>query len=327
MIVPRSAVEVGSMPPRMTDSNRSLLTLRGLDAATLTALLDRTESLLPVAQGIERMSKTDAGAMVGLLFLENSTRTRCSFETALHRLGHHPVSLTGQGSSVGKGESLTDTAANIAAMGVRALVVRTSYSGGADLVARVTGVPTINAGDGRHEHPTQGLLDASTLLAHLGSLRGKRILIVGDILNSRVARSNIHALATLGATVVLVGPPSLVPWVFAEFGPTIEISHDLDAVLESADAVMMLRIQLERDAGKSVSSDYRMAFGMTSSRASRLPEGVPVLHPGPINRGVELDDEVAADLARCLVLEQVSRGVAARMAILERALVLNARIK
>lgn len=311
------------MPPRMTDPNRSLLTLRGLDAGTLTALLDRTESLLGVVQSGAHPPQVDAGAMVGLLFLENSTRTRCSFEAAVHRLGHHPVSLTGQGSSLGKGESLSDTAANIAAMGMQALVVRTSLSGGAAQVARITGIPTINAGDGRHEHPTQGLLDASTLRASLGSLEGKRILIVGDILNSRVARSNMHALTALGATVVLVGPPSLAPWTFAEGGPRIEVSHDLDAVLESADAVMMLRIQLERDAGRSVSSDYRAAFGMTSSRASQLREGVPVLHPGPINRGVELDDDVAADIARCLVLEQVTRGVAARMAILEW--VLNSR--
>ena len=309
------------MRPRMTDPNRSLLTLRGLDAGTLTSLLDRTESLLPVVRGVAQLPRADSGAVVGLLFLENSTRTRCSFETAVHRLGHHPVVLAGQGSSVGKGESLSDTAANIAAMGMQALVVRTPLAGGAALVAKFTGVPTINAGDGRHEHPTQGLLDASTLRSHLGSLEGKRILIVGDILNSRVARSNIHALTTLGATVVLVGPPPLVPWVFAECAPQIEVAHDLDAVLETVDAIMMLRIQLERSAGKSVSSDYRAAFGMTSTRASRLREGVPVLHPGPINRGVELDDEVAADLARCLVLEQVARGVSARMAILERALV------
>lgn len=308
------------MPPRMTDPNRSLLTLRGLDAGTLTTLLDRAESLLPVVRGADHIPRIVSGAVVGLLFLENSTRTRCSFEIAVHRLGNHPVILTGQGSSVVKGESLSDTAANIAAMGVQALVVRTSLAGGADLVARVTGLPTINAGDGRHEHPTQGLLDASTLRSHLGSLEGKRILIVGDILNSRVARSNMHALTTLGATVVLVGPPSLAPWSFAECGPQIEVSHDLDAVLETADGIMMLRIQLERDAGRSVSSDYRVAFGMTSSRASRLQEGVPVLHPGPINRGVELDDAVAADIARCLVLEQVARGVAVRMASLERAL-------
>ena len=308
------------MPPRMTDPNRSLLTLRGLDAGTLTALLDRTESLLGVVQSGAHPPQVDAGAMVGLLFLENSTRTSCSFEAAVHRLGHHPVSLTGQGSSVGKGESLSDTAANIAAMGMQALVVRTSLSGGAAQVARITGIPTINAGDGRHEHPTQGLLDASTLRASLGSLEGKRILIVGDILNSRVARSNIHALMALGATVVLVGPPPLLPWTFAELGPGVEVAHDLDGVLGSADAVMMLRIQLERDAGRAVASDYRFAFGLTAERLERLRPDVPILHPGPMNRGVEIDDAAAADIARSSILEQVTRGVAVRMAIIDRAL-------
>ena len=147
-----------------------------------------------------------------------------------------------------------------------------------------------------------------------------QVLIVGDILNSRVARSNIHALTMLGATVVLVGPPPLLPWTFAEFGPGVEVTHDLDGVLESADAVMMLRIQLERDAGRAVASDYRFAFGLTVDRLARLGPEVPVLHPGPMNRGVEIDDAVAADIARSSVLEQVARGVAVRMAIIDRAL-------
>ncbi len=301
-----------------------MLGLRDLDAAALESILDRTESMLPVVRDGATSPTPTRSAVIGLLFLENSTRTRCSFEVATRRLGHQPIVLTGQGSSLDKGESLVDTAANLAAMGLDALVIRSAIAGGADLVARHIGIPVLNAGDGRHEHPTQALLDASTLRARLGPLAGKRVLIVGYILNSRVARSNIHALTTLGATVVLVGPPSLLPWTFAEFGPGVEVTHDLDGVLESADAVMMLRIQLERDAGRAVASDYRVAFGLTVDRLARLGPDVPVLHPGPMNRGVEIDDAVAADIARSSILEQVARGVAVRMAIIDRALELPA---
>ncbi len=297
-----------------------MLGLRGVDSTTLDAILDRAEALLPIVREGATSRPPRKPAAIGLLFLENSTRTRCSFEVAVNRLGHRPVVLTGSGSSLDKGESLVDTAANLAAMGLDALVLRSAIAGGADLVARNIGIPVINAGDGRHEHPTQALLDASTLRARLGSLSGKRILIVGDILNSRVARSNVHALATLGASVVLVGPPPLLPWSFAEFGPAVEVSHDLDGVLGSADAVMMLRIQLERDAGRAVASDYRFAFGLTAERVAGLAPGVPILHPGPMNRGVEIDDAVAADIARSLILDQVARGVAVRMAIIDRAL-------
>ena len=297
-----------------------MLGLRDLSTEMLESILDRAESMLPVVRGGVPFPIPARPAMIGLLFLENSTRTRCSFEVAASRLGHQPIVLTGRGSSLDKGESLVDTAANLAAMGLDALVIRSAIAGGAGLVARNIGIPVVNAGDGRHEHPTQAILDASTLRARLGSLVGKRVLIVGDILNSRVARSNIHALTMLGATVVLVGPPPLLPWTFAEFGPGVEVTHDLDGVLESADAVMMLRIQLERDAGRAVASDYRFAFGLTVDRLARLGPEVPVLHPGPMNRGVEIDDAVAADIARSSVLEQVARGVAVRMAIIDRAL-------
>jgi aspartate carbamoyltransferase catalytic subunit len=301
-----------------------MLGLRDLGPERLESILDRAESLLPVVRDGVAFPTPVRPAMVGLLFLENSTRTRCSFEVAANRLGHEPVVLTGLGSSLDKGESLIDTAANLAAMGLDALVIRSPIAGGADLVARNIGIPVVNAGDGRHEHPTQALLDASTLRARLGSLAGKRILIVGDILNSRVARSNIHALTAMGATVVLVGPPPLLPWTFAEFGPGVDVTHDLDGVLESADAVMMLRIQLERDAGRAVASDYRFAFGLTVNRLARLGPEVPILHPGPMNRGVEIDDAASADIARSAILEQVARGVAVRMAIIEAALELPA---
>lgn len=301
----------------------SLLGLRDLDRPSIESILDRADALLPVVDGIETAPKV-APAVIGLLFMEDSTRTRGSFEVAVDRLGHRPVTLVGAGSSASKGETLLDTAANLVAMGIDALVVRTGLSGGVASVAEHLAVPILNAGDGRHEHPTQGLLDASTLRASFGDLHGRRVAIVGDILNSRVARSNLHVLCALGAQILLVGPPSLVPWRLAEFDPgsesRIEVSHDLDAVLDSVDAVMMLRIQRERDAGQSVASDYRTAFGMTVARASRLRPEVRILHPGPVNRGVELDGAVLDDEDRSLVLEQVRRGVAVRMAILEKAL-------
>lgn len=303
------------------DSDPSLLGLRHLDRSTITAILDRAEALSP---WMDRGRPADRigviPSVVGLVFLEDSTRTRCSFETAVHRLGHHPVVLSGRGSSASKGETLRDTAANLAAMGLEALVVRCSQAGGARIVRDATGLPVVNAGDGRHEHPTQGLLDLATLRARLGNLEGRRILIVGDVLNSRVARSNIHGLSAMGAQIVLVGPPGLVPWRLADLADGVVVCHDLDAVLDSADAVMMLRIQRERDAGRAVAADYRHAFGLTASRAARLADEVPILHPGPVNRGVELDDEVLDDRSRSLVLDQVRRGVAIRMAVLERAL-------
>ena len=301
----------------------SLLGLRGLDRSTVESLLDRAEDLLPIVDGDRPMDTVDP-AVVGLLFMEDSTRTRGSFEVAVHRLGHRPVTLTGKGSSASKGESLLDTAANLVAMGIDVLVVRTSLSGGVAHLSKTLPIPILNAGDGRHEHPTQGLLDASTLRASIGDLQGRRVAIVGDILNSRVARSGIQVLATLGAHILLVGPPALVPWRLADIdvprGANIEISHDLDAVLDGVDAVMVLRIQRERDAGRSVAPDYRNAYGLTASRASRLPAAVPILHPGPVNRGVELDDAVLEDKNRSLVLKQVRRGVAVRMAVIERAL-------
>lgn len=303
----------------------SLLGLRDLGREYITAILDRAEELLPVVDG--QSGPDVAGslpAVVGLLFLEDSTRTRGSFEIAVHRLGHRPVTLTGGGSSASKGESLLDTAKNLVAMGSQAIVVRTSRSGGASHLDTDLDVPIINAGDGRHEHPTQALLDASTLRFRLGSLEGKRIAIVGDVLNSRVARSNIYALHALGAQVLLVGPPSLVPWRLADMlsggDRPILVAHDFDAILDSVDAVMMLRIQRERDAGRAISADYRHAFGMTVDRAARLGTEVPILHPGPVNRGVELDDAVLDRLDRSLVLEQVRRGTAVRMSVLARAL-------
>ena len=189
------------------------------------------------------------------------------------------------------------------------------------MVREVTGKPVINAGDGRNEHPTQGLLDALALQHRLGALEGRTVLIVGDIDNSRVARSNVHGLTALGCRVLLVGPPTLVSERMCELVPgSVEVGHDLDAALPRADAVMMLRIQRERGASRAIGTDYRTSYGLTRDRANRLGEGVPILHPGPSNRGVEIDDEVHDDPDRSLIRFQVAAGVAVRMAALERAI-------
>jgi aspartate carbamoyltransferase catalytic subunit len=307
----------------LASPNRDFLAIEGLSAAELTQLLDQAQRLLPSAVGDAPADERLRGRVVANIFFEDSTRTRVSFEVAARRLGADVVNLGASGSSASKGETLVDTARNIEAMGVDALVVRTSISGGARLVAQAVDCPVINAGDGRHEHPTQALLDCLTLRLRLGKLEGARIAIVGDIANSRVARSATHALVKLGAHVVVVGPPALVPKGFDQLcsGPgTITISHDLDSNLRDIDAIMMLRVQLERAAGTGIAPDYRAGYGLTVARFAKLRSGVPVLHPGPVNRGVEIDDAVADDPAQSVILAQVSCGVAARMAVLLRAL-------
>jgi aspartate carbamoyltransferase catalytic subunit len=299
---------------------RHLLQLEGLDAGALTALLDRAESFLPIAQRAAPPLEVLAGKLVANLFFEDSTRTRLSFEAAAARLGARSLALQGPGSSSSKGESFLDTALNVEALGVDAIVVRSAIAGGAHLLARHVRCPVINAGDGRHEHPTQGLLDCLTIRRALGSIEGRTIAIVGDISNSRVARSAVHALTTLGARVRLVGPPTLLPRSLGEIAvcrDRVTISHDLDSILSDLDAIMMLRVQLERAAGGGIASDYRIQYGLTRDRANRLPSQCIVLHPGPVNRGVEVDDDVADDARRSQILGQVSNGVAIRMAVLQ----------
>lgn len=300
---------------------RDFLAIEGLSAGQLTELLDAAERLLPVAMGDQPSSQSLRGRVVANIFFEDSTRTRVSFEIAAKRLGAEVVNIGATGSSASKGESLVDTARNIEAMGVDAIVLRTAISGGAALVAQRVRCPVINAGDGRHEHPTQGLLDALTLRLRVGNLTGKRVAIVGDIANSRVARSTTHALVVLGAHVVVVGPPALIPVGFDQLagGKNITITHDIDAILGEIDAIMMLRVQLERAAGAGIASDYRAAYGLTTARRARLRVGAPILHPGPINRGIEIDDAVADDPEDSMIMTQVSCGVATRMAVLLRA--------
>ncbi len=306
-----------------TDGAKDLLGLDGIIRGDLLSLLDEAERFGRLTAGGAALPQLLAGRVVANLFFEDSTRTRSSFTIAARRLGADTVDLTGPGSSLSKGESLVDTALNIEAMGVDAMVVRSRASGGPALIAAAVGCPVINAGDGRHEHPTQGLLDIVTLRQRLGDLEGRLIAIVGDIDNSRVARSNLFGLTTLGADVLLVGPPALVPRTFEQItaGPgRVRIGHDLDAVLAEVDAIMMLRIQRERQAAGTVTGDYRQKYGLTVERARRLRAGVPVMHPGPMNRGVEIDSVVADDPKRSLILQQVANGVPVRMAVLTRCL-------
>ncbi len=275
---------------------------------------------------------TLSGRIVANLFFEDSTRTRTSFSVASRRLGADVVDLMGFASSVNKGETLVDTALNVEAMGVDVLVMRARQSGAAELVGRAVRCPLINAGDGRHEHPTQGLLDTYTLAESYGrlndfDLRGLGVLIVGDIASSRVARSAIAAMTALGTKVVCVGPPGLAPAGLSQFG--CKVSHDLDASLAAADAVMMLRMQFERHEGPSAGEgeakkssvlasvrEYRELYALTADRAERLKNSCIVMHPGPMNRGLEIDGSVA-DSPRSVVLRQVARGVAVRMAVLD----------
>ncbi len=292
---------------------RHLLGIEGLRRADIEALLDRAEAHL---RGGPDASHVLRGKVVANLFFEDSTRTRTSFEMAAHALGAEVLNWTMAGSSVSKGETLLDTVRNIEATGPVALVIRHRAAGAPHLVARNVGCAVINAGDGTHEHPSQGLLDAFTLRRRWGNLDGRTVVIVGDILHSRVARSNLHCLTALGAKVVLCGPPTLLPPGLESLGA--EVSTRLDEVLPRADAVMCLRLQLERQGENFFPSvrEFARLYGLNAARAERLKPEALVMHPGPINRGVELAPAVA-DGSRSVILEQVAHGVAVRRAILE----------
>jgi aspartate carbamoyltransferase catalytic subunit len=284
--------------------------------AGIESMLDLTQSFVEVTQ--REIPKVPAlrGRTIVSLFYEDSTRTRLSFETAAKRLGADTMTFSVATSSVKKGESLLDTVQTIEAMGIDAIVVRHSASGAPHRVASWTTASVVNAGDGRHEHPTQALLDAFTLRRHRGpSLDGCRVAIVGDIANSRVARSNVVALHALGCDVTLVGPPTLMPPRLD--GWPVTVSYDLDDVLPDVDVVYLLRIQLERigDVRFPTLREYASRWGLTAERAARLKPDTLVMHPGPMNRGVEIAAGVA-DSARSLVTEQVANGVAVRMAVL-----------
>jgi len=280
-------------------------------AAELGAVTDRSIKKLPTLRG----------RTVVNLFYEDSTRTRISFEAAAKRLSADVLNFSAKGSSVSKGESLKDTALTLQAMGADAVVLRHGSSGAAHRLAHAGWIDAsvINAGDGTHEHPTQALLDAFTIRRHLapegGDLAGLSVAIVGDILHSRVARSNVHLLTTLGARVTLVAPPTLIP-VGVESWPCA-VSYELDPVLDSVDAIMMLRVQSERMQAAYFPSalEYSRLYGLDAARLSRLPEHAIVLHPGPMNRGMEISADVA-DSSRAVMVEQVANGVNVRMAVL-----------
>ena len=295
---------------------KHLLSIDDLGAEGIEAILDLSESFSEVTQ--REIPKVPAlrGKTVVSLFYEDSTRTRISFETAAKRLSADTMSFTISSSSVKKGESLLDTVQTIEAMGIDAIVVRHHAAGAPHRIAQWTDASVINAGDGRHEHATQALLDCFTLRRHRGpSLAGSRIAIVGDIRHSRVARSNVKAFAALGAEVTLVAPPTLLPESLA--GWPVSVSYDLDSVLPDVDVIYLLRIQRERAEASRFPSlrEYTSRYGLTVERAARLKPDVLVMHPGPMNRGVEIAAEVA-DGPASLVREQVTNGVAVRMAVL-----------
>jgi len=260
------------------------------------------------------------GKMIVNLFFEASTRTRTSFEIAAKRLGADAISITASGSSVSKGESLVDTLNTLGAMRPDAIVMRHAASGAPHFLARHLPTPIINAGDGTHEHPTQALLDARTILDHRPSLEGLKVAIIGDIAHSRVARSNMYLLSKFGAHVVLCGPPTLLPRELALLTPNVTLTYEMREAIQDADVIMMLRVQLERlHETPFPPGEYFSFFGLRLEHVGMANADVLVMHPGPINRGRELSSEVA-DSQRSVILNQVENGVAVRMAVLERVL-------
>jgi aspartate carbamoyltransferase catalytic subunit len=296
-----------------------LLSIADLDADQLHELLELTDSFAEVQRRHIKKVPALRGRTVVMAFFEDSTRTRTSFDLAARRLSADVVTFSAGSSSVKKGESLRDTVETISAMGVDAIVVRHRSSGVARQLTTWTDASVVNGGDGWHQHPTQALLDAYTIRSRLGSVEGRRIAIVGDVNHSRVARSNVLAFARLGAQVVLIGPPTLLPPSLAGWPVTVEPT--LDAVLADLDVVYLLRIQNERLEPALLPSDreYRVRYGLTGARAARLRPDALIMHPGPMNRGVEIDPEVADD-SRAVVLDQVANGVPVRMAVLYRIL-------
>ena len=295
-----------------------LLGIEELDRAEIEAILARAKDFQPLQnQSFKRLDSL-RGKMIVNLFFEASTRTRTSFEIAAKRLGADAVSITASGSSVSKGESLVDTLNTLAAMRPNAIVMRHSASGAPHFLARHLPIPIINAGDGTHEHPTQALLDARTILDRRPQLSGLRVAIIGDIAHSRVARSNVHLLSKFGAEIVLCGPAPLLPADLARIAPGVLLTHDIRQAIRGADVIMMLRVQLERQHESAFpASEYFPFYGLRLEHIELARPDVIVMHPGPINRGRELSSEVA-DSQRSVILTQVENGIAVRMAVLER---------
>jgi aspartate carbamoyltransferase catalytic subunit len=296
--------------------SKDLLGIEPLEADEIVLLLDTADSMRTIAERQIKKVPALRGRMVVNLFFEASTRTRFSFETAEKWLSADSLNFSGgKGTSVEKGETLLDTARTLQAMSPDLVVVRHSSAGVPHLLARHLEAGVINAGDGAHEHPTQALLDALTIRQRLGRLRGLRVVIAGDIAYSRVARSNVFLLTKMGADVVLCGPPTLLPPHLEDLG--VAVTTDLDRAIEGANVVMVLRMQLERQRRSLFPStrEYFTRYGLTAERLSRAHEDAIVMHPGPMNRGVEIASDVA-DSARSVILDQVANGVAVRMAVL-----------
>ena len=301
---------------------KHLLSIGDLSAAEITELMEEADRFAETLRGREmKKLPTLRGRTIFTLFYENSTRTRSSFETAGKWMSADVINISASSSSVKKGESLKDTAQTLKAVGADAIIMRHPSSGAAQQVARwVDDIAVINAGDGSHQHPTQALLDAVTMRQKLGDISGKHVAIVGDILHSRVARSNAQLLTTLGAHVTFVAPPTLLPLGVESWG--VEVSQDFDSVIKSADVVMMLRVQAERMRGGFFPShrEYATRYGLSRARRESMRDDAIVMHPGPMLRGMEINDDVA-DAPNTVVLQQVTAGVHVRMAVLFSLLV------
>lgn len=299
----------------MEFTKKDILDMASLSAGEIGLILDTAERMLEISRRPVKKVPTLRGQTVVLFFYEPSTRTKTSFDLAAKRLSADCLSISASGSSLVKGETLLDTARNLEAMNADIVVLRHSSSGAPHLLARHLKAGVINAGDGTHAHPTQSLLDLLTVRRHKGRIDGLRVAIVGDIAHSRVARSNVVGFTKLGAEVVLAGPPTMMPVGVERLGA--RVTHRLDEAVEGADVVMMLRIQRERQRGHlfSTEREYAETFGLSEKRLERAKPGAIVMHPGPVNRGVELDPALA-DGERSVILEQVANGVAVRMALL-----------
>ena len=297
-----------------------LLDIESLTRSDIEAILSRSKDFQPAAgQPFQRFDLLRGRTVVNLFF-EASTRTRTSFEIAAKRLGAEIISITASGSSVSKGESLVDTLNTLAAMRPDAIVMRHSASGAPHFLSRYLPIPIINAGDGTHEHPTQALLDALTIIDRRNTLDGLRVAIIGDIAHSRVARSNVFLLSKFGVQVVLCGPASLLPREIGQIAPGIELTSDMEEAIRAADVIMMLRVQLERQQDAAFpTSEYFQFFGLRPEHMELAKSNAIVMHPGPINRGREISSEVA-DSQRSAILNQVENGIAVRMAVLEKVL-------
>ena len=294
---------------------KNILGTRDLAREDISTILDTANAFKEISTRPIKKVPTLRGRTVINLFFEPSTRTRTSFEIAGKRLSADVINITGSSSSTVKGENLIDTARNLEAMNPDIIVIRHACAGAAELISHFTKSSIINAGDGAHEHPTQSLLDLLTIQEHKGSLEGLRVVIVGDIAHSRVVRSNIFAMKTMGMDVRLVGPPTMIPFEIERLG--VEVSHNLAEAIRDADVIMMLRIQTERQNRFLLPSlrEYSNLFCLTSEKLERAPEDILIIHPGPVNRGVEIALDVMQD-KRSLILDQVTNGVAIRMALM-----------